>query len=138
MCKNLKLVQAEVAFMAAVNEPQQQLLFQLPTEALPLLRHCTGWRKDWLFSLGVCGVKVASENVISVQEMKISQLRLQEDPGKWSWRKMCPGIKTHNSWVGGKCFNYVNSAGDVEMSQAWFSLVKQARALKRKPKRKYK
>lgn len=80
MCKNLKLVQAEVAFMAAVNEPQQQLLFQLPTEALPLLRHCTGWRKDWLFSLGVCGVKVASENVISVQEMKISQLRLQEDP----------------------------------------------------------
>ena len=81
VCKNLKLVRAEVTFVAAVKLPQQQLVFQLPSEALPLLRHCTGWRKDWLFSLDVSGVQVSGEDVISVQELKISQLRLQEDPG---------------------------------------------------------
>ena len=81
VCKNLKLVPAEVTFVAAAKIPQQQLVFQMPSDALPLLRHCTGWRKDWLFSLDVSGVKVSSEDMISVQELKISQLRLQEDPG---------------------------------------------------------
>lgn len=81
MCKELKLLQAEVAFVATVKIPKPQFAFQLPTEALPLLRHCTGWKKDWLFTLDVCGMKVAGEDVISVQEVKISQLRLQEDPG---------------------------------------------------------
>lgn len=80
MCKELKLVQAEVAFVASVKRPKLQFAFQLPTEALPFLRHCTGWKKDWLFSFNVCGMKVAGEDAISVQEVKISQLRLQEDP----------------------------------------------------------
>ena len=81
MGKHLKLVRAEVSFVAAVSIPQQRLVFQLPSEVLPLLRHCTGWSKDWLFSLDVSGVQVSGESVISVQELKISQLRLQEDPG---------------------------------------------------------
>lgn len=81
VCKHLKLVRAEVAFVAAIRIPRKQLVFQLTSEALPLLRHCTGWRKEWLFSLHVSGVQVSGEDEISVQELKISQLRLQEDPG---------------------------------------------------------
>ena len=82
LCENLKLVQGEVTFILSVRFPQPHLVFQLPTEALPVLRHCTGWRKGWLFSLDVAGVQVSGEQVIAVQELKISQLRLQEDPGK--------------------------------------------------------
>ena len=81
ICKHLKLVRAEVAFIAVTRIPRKQLVFQLTSEALPLLRHCTGWRKEWLFSLNVSGVQVSGEDEISVQELKISQLRLQEDPG---------------------------------------------------------
>lgn len=81
ICKHLKLVRAEVAFIAAMRIPRKQLVFQLTSDALPLLRHCTGWRKEWLFSLNVSGVQVSGQDEISVQELKISQLRLQEDPG---------------------------------------------------------
>ena len=72
---------AEVSFIGGVRIPRKQLVFQLPSETLPLLRHCTGWRKEWLFSLDISGVQVSEEDEISVQELKISQLRLQEDPG---------------------------------------------------------
>ena len=89
VCKNLKLVRAEITFVAIVKLRQQQLVFQLPSEALPLLRHCTGWRKDWLFSLDVSGVQVSGEDRISVQELKISQLRLQEDPGTTQSQAEC-------------------------------------------------
>ena len=68
-----------MAFIAAMRIPRKQLVFQLTSDALPLLRHCTGWRKEWLFSLNVSGVQVSGEYEISVQELKISQLRLQED-----------------------------------------------------------
>lgn len=93
LCKNLKLVRAEVAFVAALKIPQHQFVFQLPSESLPLLRHCTGWRKDWLFSLDVCGVQISGEDIISVQELKMSELRLQEDPGTIMEAKMCGSRK---------------------------------------------
>ena len=81
LCKHLKLIRAELAFVTTVKIPRKQLVFQLPSEVLPLLRHCTGWRKEWLFSLNVSGVQISGKDEISVQELKISQLRLQEDPG---------------------------------------------------------
>ena len=93
LCKNLRLVQAEVAFVVVLKIPQHQLVFQLPSESLPLLRHCIGWSKDWLFSLDVCGVQISGKDIISVQELKISQLRLQEDPGTIMEAKMCGSRK---------------------------------------------
>ena len=99
LCKQLKLVRAEVAFIAIVRIPRKQLIFQLPSEALPLLRHCTGWRKEWLFSLNVSGVQISGEVEISVQELKISQLRLQEDPGTcttWISHIIIPLVLLHH------------------------------------------
>ena len=81
VCNNLKLVRTEVTFVCRIRGLEQEIVFQLPSEALPLLRHCTGWRKEWLFSLNVRKVRVHNEPAITVQEQKISQLRLQEDPG---------------------------------------------------------
>ena len=81
LCKHLKLIPAEFTFVTTVKIPRKHLVFQLPSEVLPFLRHCTGWRKEWLFSLNVIGVQVSGEDEISVHELKISQLRLQEDPG---------------------------------------------------------
>ena len=81
LCKHLKLIPAEFTFVTTVKIPRKHLVFQLPSEVLPFLRHCTGWRKEWLFSLNVNGVQVSGEDEISVHELKISQLRLQEDPG---------------------------------------------------------
>ena len=81
LCKHLKLIPAEFTFVTTVKIPRKHLVFQLPSEVLPFLRHCTGWRKEWLFSLNVSGVQVSGEDEISVHELKISQLRLQEDPG---------------------------------------------------------
>ncbi|PFX25374.1 Protein fem-1-like C [Stylophora pistillata] len=80
LCKYLTLIRAEFTFVTTVKTPRKHLVLQLPSEVLPFLRHCTGWRKEWLFSLNVSAVKVSGEDEISVQELKISQLRLQEDP----------------------------------------------------------
>ena len=57
-------------------------MFQLPEEAVAQLRHCIGWRKAWLLSLHICSVQVNDQVALPVKEVKVTQLRLQEDPGE--------------------------------------------------------
>ena len=99
LCKHLKLIPAEFTFVTTVKIPRKHLVFQLPSEVLPFLRHCTGWRKEWLFSLNVNGVQVSGEDEISVHELKISQLRLQEDPGMTGiWNLSILNVK-NGKWI---------------------------------------
>ena len=83
LLRALKLVRSEVALLGNLQIPERKVAFQIPEEAVPLLKHCTGWNKDWLFSLDVRGVQLKGEAVIPVKEAKVAQLKLQEDPGKW-------------------------------------------------------
>lgn len=81
LCKSLKLVPSEVSWIGKTWGTENKIIFQLPCEVVPLLRHCTAWKKDWLFSLGVKGIQVNKEDFIAVIDIRVSQLRLQEDPG---------------------------------------------------------
>ena len=80
--KSLKLVRSEVTLLGKVEFPENKVAFLLPDQVIPHLKHCTGWDKDWLFSLGVMGVQINQETVITVKEVKVAELRLQEDPGE--------------------------------------------------------
>ena len=82
LCENLHLKQYQVSWIGKIKDRDESLVFQILQEAIGKLRHCIGWRKTWLLSLQVCAVRISDGETIPVKEVKVSQLRLQEDPGK--------------------------------------------------------
>lgn len=82
LCENLHIKRYQTSYVGKVKDRDESLVFQIPQESVAQLRHCIGWRKAWLLSLQVCGVKINNEEILPVKEIKVAQLRLQEDPGE--------------------------------------------------------